>query len=146
MSLSRAATRLLVCAALSQAAHIIKDNDEAHHVTQRILQRQKGSVHLSKYRYLGNSFVRSFISFIIRSFIHSFILHAFNASIPTRKKHSHEDVQALRDEFRELQEKHFPDHDPKKRKSSISLMTEHRKNERERALREEARKVKEKSE
>ena len=78
-----------------ESAHVISDRDEAHHVTERILQRQNG------------------------------------------KKHSHKDVQELRDEFRSIQQKHFPQHDPKKRKSSISLSKEHARNMREATLRNE---------
>ena len=74
------------------SAHIIRDHEEAHHVTQRILQRQNG------------------------------------------KKHSHEDVQELRDEFKTLKETHFPNHDASLRKSNIPLTTEHRKNQREKKL------------
>jgi len=50
-------------ATLGEAAHVIKDKDEAHHVTQSVLKRQGGF------------------------------------------KHSHADVQALRDEFHDMKAK-----------------------------------------
>jgi hypothetical protein len=58
-----ASVLLVVFAALTEAAHVIKDKDEAHHVTQRVLKRQGGF------------------------------------------KHSHADVQALREEFHDMKAK-----------------------------------------